>query len=208
MKNLTIFLNQISSLSEQTLAMMESFFVYDELKKGEYFVREGVVAKEIAFLEHGVVRAFYTNKHGKEYNKNFFTGPAIIGSYASLISKEKNRLPQQALSDCSIWRINYDVIERLSENNYELERLRRKIAEQFFVGNEKKQLEMALLEAKDRYLIFKQEHPSFEDTIPQYHIASYLGISPTQLSRIRQKKHRFFSVFTYVYALICITAYP
>ncbi len=187
MKNLVIFLNHISPLSEQTLALMEPLFVFDKLKKGDYFIREGVVANEIAFLEHGVVRAFYTNKQGKEYNKTFFTAPAVIGSYASLISKEKNRLPQQALIDCSIWRVNYDAIERLSENNYELERLRRKIAERFFVGNEKKQLEMALLEAKDRYLIFKQEHPSFEDIIPQYQIASYLGISPTQLSRIRQK---------------------
>lgn len=96
-------------------------------------------------------------------------------------------MPQQALSDCTIWRANYDVIERLSENNFELERLRRKIAERFFVGSEKKQLEMALLEAKERYSIFREGHPGFENIIPQYHIASYLGISPTQLSRIRQK---------------------
>jgi len=187
MKNLVSFLSQISPLSEQTLTLMQSVFVADELKKGDYFVRDGEYANEIAFLESGVVRAFYTNKQGKEYNKTFFTAPSIIGSYGSLISKEKNRLPQQALSDCVIWRLNYDVIERLSEGNYELERLRRKIAERFFVGNEKKQLEMALLEAKERYLIFRAEHPGFEDTIPQYHIASYLGISATQLSRIRQK---------------------
>jgi CRP-like cAMP-binding protein len=187
MKKLATFLSQISPLSEKTLVLMQSVFVADSLKKGDYFVRAGEYANEIAFLEQGIVRAFYTNKEGKEYNKTFFTGPAIIGSYAALISKEKNQLPQQALSDCIIWRLNYEVIERLSENNYELERLRRKIAERFFVGNEKKQLEMALMEAKERYLIFKEEHPGYEDTIPQYHIASYLGISATQLSRIRQK---------------------
>lgn len=180
-------MNQFSPLSEQTLALMESVFVFDELKKGDYFIREGEYANEIAFLEKGVVRAFYINNQGKEYNKTIFVAPAIIGSYASLISKEKNRLPQQALSDCVIWRLRFDVIERLSENNYELERLRRKIAEQFFVWNEKKQLEMALMEAKERYLIFREEFSGLEDTIPQHHIASYLGISPTQLSRIRQK---------------------
>ncbi len=186
MKNLIVFLNQISPLSAQTLALIEDILVLDELKKGDYFIREGAIANEIAFLEQGVVSAFYTNKQGKEYNKTFFTAPAIIGSYASLISKEKNRLPQQALSDCSIWRINYDVIEHLSKNNHELERLRRKIAERFFLANEKNLLEMVLLEAKDTYLIFKQEHPGFEDAIPQYHIASFLGISHTQLSRIRK----------------------
>jgi hypothetical protein len=46
---------------------------------------------------------------------------------------------------------------------------------------------MALLDAADRYLIFKEEYPGLEDLIPQYHVATYLGVSPTQLSRIRQK---------------------
>jgi CRP-like cAMP-binding protein len=186
MKHLVQYLNKISPISEQTLSTMQSLFKEDTLKKGDYFVREGEYAQEIAFLESGIVRAFYTNKEGKEYNKTLFTAPAIIGSYVALISKEKNRLPQQALSDCKIWRLNYNLIEQLSENSFELERLRRKIAENFFVGNERKQLEMALLDAKERYLIFKAEHPGFEDKIPQYHIASYLGISATQLSRIRQ----------------------
>ena len=177
MNKLVSFLNQISPLSEQTIALVASAFVADKLKKGDYFIGEGVYAKEIAFLERGAVRAFYTNNEGKEYNKPFFVAPAIIGSYVSLISKEKNSLPQQALTDCVIWRMKYD----------ELERLRRRIAKRFFVSNEKKQLKMALLDAADRYLIFKEEYPGLEDLIPQYHVATYLGISPTQLSRIRQK---------------------
>lgn len=187
MNQVAEYLNRISPLSTQTLALVETVFVPGELKKDDYFIREGEPATEIAFLESGVVRAFYTNSEGKEYNKSFFSAPAIIGSYVSLITQQPNTLPQQALSDCKIWTAKYDVIEGLSNELHELERLRRKIAERFFVGSEKKQLEMALLEAKERYLIFKQEHPGFEDIIPQYHIASYLGISPTQLSRIRKK---------------------
>lgn len=187
MENLVKFLQQISPLSGETLRLLQPNIVADRLECGHYFVREGEYCNEIAFLEQGVVRAFYTSKEGKEYNKTFFSAPAIIGSYAALITGEKNRLPQQALTDCVIWRLDYAVIERASENNYELERLRRRIAERFFVANEGKELEMALLEAKERYLMFRDEHPGLEDAIPQYHIASYLGISPTQLSRIRQK---------------------
>jgi hypothetical protein len=82
--------------------------------------------------------------------------------------------------------MKYHEPKRLSDNNYELERLRRCIAERLFVGNEKKQLEMVLMDTTERYLIFKEQHPGLEDVIPQYHIASYLGISPTQLSRIRK----------------------
>ena len=188
MEKLFAFLNRYSPLSDQTLLLMSSMFVFDRLKKGDYFVAEGEHAHEIAFLEQGVVRAFYSNQLGNEYNKTFFTAPAIIGSYAALITKEKNQLPQQALTDCIIWRARFDAVERLSEDNIEIERLRRKISEYFFVWNEKKQLEMALLDAKERYCIFKREHPGIGTVIPQYHIASYLGISPTQLSRIRKNK--------------------
>lgn len=188
MASVVEYLKQISLLSDSALVEMATIFSPAELKKGDYFVREGVLARNIAFLEQGVVRAFYIDGQGKEYNKTIFTAPAIIGSYASLISKTKNRLPQQALTDCKIWRASYEDIERLSEGNWEMERLRRKIAERFFLGNEKKQLEMALLGAKERYAIFREEHPGFEDRIPQYHIASYLSISPTQLSRIRKKQ--------------------
>ncbi len=165
---------------------MGEIFVYDELKKGAYFIRKGQFAKEIAFLETGVVRAFYVNNEGKEYNKTFFSAPSIIGSYASLISKQKNEVAQQALTDCKIWKASFYAIEKLSEGNFEIERLRRLIAENYFLSNEKKELEMAMLDADRRYLILQKEYPGIELVIPQYHIASYLGISPTQLSRIRK----------------------
>lgn len=165
---------------------MGQLFVYDELKKGAYFISKGEFAKEIAFLETGIVRAFYVNHEGKEYNKNFFSAPSIIGSYASLISKQKNNVAQQALTDCKIWKASFDEIEKLSEGNFEIERLRRIIAENYFLHNEKKELEMAMLDADMRYLILQKEYPGIEQKIPQYHIASYLGISPTQLSRIRK----------------------
>lgn len=184
---ITHYLNDITPLSAETLDVIMSSVAPARLEKDEFFVRQGEIAKDIAFLEDGVVRAFFTNKDGKEYNKTFFSGPAMIGSYVSLITQTENQLPQQALTACKIWRIDFQTIEAHAKTNIELERLRRKIAERFFVGNEKKQLEMALLDANDRYQIFKQEHPGLEDQMAQYHIASYLGISATQLSRIRQK---------------------
>lgn len=186
MKNLLSYLHKFGTLSDQTLSALESNLRFDVLRKGEFFINEGEYADEIAFLESGVVRAFCVNREGKEYNKTLFTSNAIIGSYAALISKERNKLPQQALTDCNIWCIKFRTIEELSENDCDLERLRRKIAESFFVWNEKKQLEMSMLDAKERYRIFQQEYPGVEELIPQYHVASYLGISPTQLSRIRK----------------------
>jgi CRP-like cAMP-binding protein len=190
MENIIAFFNSIMPLSEKTLGLMSEIFVYDEMKKEDYFIRKGEVATEIAFLETGIVRAYYVNHDGKEYNKTFFSAPSIIGSYASLISKQKNAVAQQALTDCKIWKASFYKIEELSEGNFEIERLRRIIAEGYFLSNEKKEIEMALLDADKRYLILQKEYPGIELQIPQYHIASYLGISPTQLSRIRNKMAR------------------
>jgi len=186
MDNLINFFNKELSISEQTLNLIKETFTFDELKKGDFFIREGQYANEIAFLEEGIVRAFYVNNDGKEYNKHIFTAPSIIGSYASLITKQKNKIAQQALSDCKIWKAPFYKIEKFSEGNYEIERLRRIIAEKYFLNYEKKELEMAMLNADQRYQIFQKEYSGIELKIPQYHIASYLGISPTQLSRIRR----------------------
>jgi CRP-like cAMP-binding protein len=82
----------------------------------------------------------------------------------------------------------YQEITKLYDQHPQVERLARILAEQFFVRKEKREIELVTLEAKERYAIFQQEHPQLEQLIPQYHIASYLGVSPTQLSRIRAQK--------------------
>ena len=77
---------------------------------------------------------------------------------------------------------------KLYDSIPKIERLSRILAEHFFVDKEKREIELVMLGASEKYEIFKKEHPNLENLIPQYHIASYLGISPTQLSRIRAKK--------------------
>lgn len=165
---------------------MMPFFSIRELKKGDFFSREGQIAKELAFLNSGVVRAFYTSQTGKEYTKRFFTSPSIIGSYSSLITETPSLYSQQALTTCNIFVANYKQVLELYDAHLDLERLARKFAENSFVFNEIKELEVVLLDATERYFRFKKEYPDLEEIIPQYHIASYLGISPTQLSRIRK----------------------
>lgn len=181
------FLNSICTLNAEIWALLFTHTKEIEVKKNDFFVQEGDVSREIGMLTKGIVRAFYVTDEGKEYNKTLFAAPSIIGSYVSLITGQPNRLPQQALTDCIVTKIPISIIEKLSEEHIEMERLRRKIAEQFFVLKEKRELEMALLQAEKRYLIFQEEFSGVEQLIPQYHIASYLGISATQLSRIRKK---------------------
>ena len=187
MQNVLAFLQGISPLTAEACELIKTVFRQDVLTSGSYFAEYGAYAREVAFLESGVVRAFFINAEGKQYNKQFFVGPGFIGAYTSLLTKQPNKIAQQALSNCIIWRADYEAIEESYGRFHDLERLGRKIAESYFLEKEQKGLEMALMDAEERYLILRKQFPRLEQLIPQYHIASYLGISPTQLSRVRRK---------------------
>lgn len=187
MKIFKEYINNISPVKDDTFDELQKCFNPIELSKNDFFVREGEYARQIGFLKKGIVRAFFSNQEGKEYSKQFFVAPSIIGAYTSLLTKQPNNIAQQALTDCQIMVADFTKIEALYDKHHDLERLGRKIAEYYFLEKEQKELEMALLDADKRYLLMRERFPTIESTIPQYYIASYLGISPTQLSRIRKK---------------------
>ena len=104
-----------------------------------------------------------------------------------MLTGKPNLIPQQALTDCKIYSCDFQSLTALYSNHPDLERLARKMAEYYFIEKEKKELEIVLLDASQRYKIFQTEFPTLEQIIQQFHIASYLGISATQLSRIRHQ---------------------
>jgi len=187
MTDLKKFFNSLTPILTESWVRLEALFIPEVLKKGDYFITNGQTAKKIAFLESGIVRAFYRNNDAIEYNKHFFINPCFIGGYASLITKTPNQINQQALSECNVLVAKYTDIQALYQTCPDIERAARMLAEQFFVQKEQREIEIVLLDAGKRYQIFQKNFPQLEQQIPQYHIASYLGITPTQLSRIRRK---------------------
>lgn len=191
MNEFLAYIHSINPLKEETFEALQECFRSVQLEKNDFFVREGEPAKQIGFLKKGIIRAFFVNQEGKEYNKQFFVGPSLIGAYTSLLTKQPNQIAQQALTDCEILVANFSDIEKLYDTSHDLERLGRKIAEFYFLEKEQKEIEMALLDADKRYVLMRERFPTIECLIPQYYIASYLGISATQLSRIRKKLNHF-----------------
>ncbi len=181
------FFESLTPISPESWSRFSSLFKPATLRKGAYFILEDQLATDIAFLESGVVRAFYRNTEGVEYNKHFFVNPCFIGAYASLITRLPNKINQQALTDCTLQVAKYSDIQSLYADCPDIERANRILAELFFVQKEQKEIEIVLLDAEKRYEIFRQTYPQLEQVIPQYQVASFLGITPTQLSRIRRK---------------------
>lgn len=185
--NLKRYLDSLNPISADSWNKLSNIFSEKTISKGDFFIEEGQTAKQIAFLHDGVIRAFFRNSNGFEYNKHFFVSPCFIGGYASLITATKNQINQQALSNCRILVANFSDFTALYDIHPDIERAARKLAELFFVDKEQREIEIVLLDADKRYLLFQKQFPFLEQQIAQYHIASYLGITPTQLSRIRRK---------------------
>lgn len=187
MEKLKKYLNSVYRINDETWEAIKTLFMHKTLAKGEHFIRIGTYAQNIAFLQEGYVRGYYRHANGTEYNKHFFKSPSFIGGYTSLVTRQATQIAQQALTDCVILEANYAKIIQLSSQYTDLVWLSKGLAEQFLVQKEHREIQLVLLEASERYKIFRQEFPKLELLIPQYHIAAYLGISATQLSRIRKK---------------------
>jgi len=182
------FLTQIYDLPTASLSALVNLFEPLSLKKNDYYAKQGDHPKKIGFLSKGIARIFFQNQEGEEFNKIFLQAPSLIAPYSSLISGNTNQVNIQCLSDSSIIEANYSEVLDLFDTHKGIESLNRKVVEQFFIETEKRQMSLIMLNASERYDLFRKEFPAYENYIPQYHIASYLGITPTQLSRIRAKK--------------------
>ena len=187
MEILKAYVNRIITLEERDWTAFSSLFREKQLRKGEHFSEAGNVAQQLSLLLKGIGRSYYQNSEGVEYNKHFFVPIQLMGAYGSLLSGQPSQISVQALTDCQLLVADFSSIVNLYEDHPKIERLFRLLAEHLYAVKEKKEIEMAMMNAEERYFLFLKEFPELQNIIPQYQIASFLNITPTQLSRIRAK---------------------
>ncbi|WP_248723034.1 Crp/Fnr family transcriptional regulator [Seonamhaeicola sp. ML3] len=181
------FLNSFSDISEDTFEALSEIAVFKRVKTGEQLVKLGEIPSKIYMLVQGVVRCYITTEDGKEFNKTFYLSTSLLGSLTALLTKKTSLFVFEALSDCKIYEIDYETLMTLCKKNSKVNRLYTKALEIVYVKYEKRLVELMSLDAKGRYLALKRQIPNVDNLIPQYQIASYLGITAVQLSRIRKK---------------------
>ncbi len=183
------FLKQFKKSSRLQLRpkrLLEALLEIIEVKRSDFLFREGDRVHHACFLLKGVIRVYY-NKDGNEYNKTFFIPGSFPTPLTALLTNGVSELDFQALADCVIVRFPYRKFKDLFDEHRSLERLMLRILEQLWIKKERHDIHMVTNDATENYLIFREDFPGLEQQIPQYHIASYLGITPIQLSRIRAK---------------------
>ena len=178
--------SQLAPVSDQAWSEFEGLIRPKELKKGEFLLREGEQANDVFFLTEGIIRVFYS-KDGNEYNKTFFVKGMFPTALTSLLMSEPSQLGFQALADCTLLAFDYRAFRGLFDKHEEFLRIMLAILENMWIKKERHDIYMVTNDATTNYRIFQEQYPGLEMQIPQYHIASYLGITAIQLSRIRAK---------------------
>lgn len=185
------YIEPFGNLEYKIAETIAKLFSSKQLNRNDFFTNEGQLANEIGFLKTGIIRAYYRDSKGNEFTKQFFVAPTIIGAYTSLLTSQPSEIIHEALTNCTLYTASYKELVGHYSDYHALEKIGRKIAEHYYLEKEKKLIEQVVYDAEKRYKLFRQRFPHLENQIPQYHIASYIGVSPTQLSRIRRKMSQF-----------------
>lgn len=156
-----------------------------EVPKGGFFMRAGEVPNNLGFVISGLLRLFYIDREGNDFTKSFCAESGFVAAYSALLLKEPSRLFIEALEDSTILVAEYEAFQRLTAGHPCWQAVNRYMAETLFIKKERRESELLLDDATTRYLNFQKEFPGLEPRIKKYHIASYLGITPVTLSRIR-----------------------
>ncbi|PCK03721.1 MAG: Crp/Fnr family transcriptional regulator [Alteromonadaceae bacterium] len=185
-------LSQISSLSDDAWNAIEPYWEFKNLKQGEYLHKIGEPATLMAYVMDGALREYFLTFDGVEFNKAFVFSGEFTGSFFDLMSDEVSTASVQAIKPCKMLVAPYEVMHELYDQFDCFQRLGRIVAEGLFIKKAQREHAFLTMDAQSRYLAMIKQYPNFEKELPQYHLASYLGITPVALSRIRSQLKKGF----------------
>ncbi len=155
------------------------------LKKGEYFFRQDEEVHEIGFVIKGLLYNYYLDPNGKDFVKYFISENNFVACYSSLIQKRPAKYSCRTIEPTTLVTMPYKCLRDLYESHPVWDRIGRLNAEKLYIEKESREQYFLMADAHTRYNGFIKERPDLLQRVPQYLIASYIGISPISLSRLR-----------------------
>ncbi|WP_298765908.1 Crp/Fnr family transcriptional regulator [uncultured Polaribacter sp.] len=186
MENLLHYLDAFETISDESKKKLFKLAKPVSFKKGEFLGKLGEKHKFIYILDTGIVRSTFINNKGKEQTRNIFMGNRAVGALDALILDKPAKFSYICSTDCTLFAIHFKKFKKLAKKNNAIGHLYAKILELVFLEVESKVIELSNLNSTERYLKLIKQTPEIENAVKQYHIASFLNITPVQLSRIRR----------------------
>jgi len=181
-------LESYAPVSDETWHAFLGISSFRVLSKRTLLYSPGEIPTSYAYIYKGLVRCFVYDENGHEYNKNFFDEGTFPGAMTSLLTATPSVLGFETIEESLIIEINFSGYRQLMIEKDDLKLLQIYYLEKnWLLAKDAREIEIVQQDATARYLRFVAQYPHLVERLPQYHIASHLGITPTQLSRIRKK---------------------
>lgn len=180
------YISQFIPIGKEEIKVISSMVEVKEYKKGHTLLEEGMISRVSYFNLQGCVRLYYL-VDGEEKTTFFFTENQFIASMRSFIKQKPSDHFLQCVEDCKLALIPYEVEKKLLEKYPKLESFARAILEEE-LGNYQEMLASYIISnPEQRYLNLMKNAPGLLQRVPQYQLASYIGIKAESLSRIRNR---------------------
>ena len=187
MEILVEHINQKVSLTEEEISILLSKLTTRTYSKGEHIVQFNEICRYQTFVLKGKARTYYLDDKGNEHIVAFGVENWWVGDICSFANQTPAEFSTECLEQTEVVHISYDDMQQLYQETPKLERYFRMIVQSAYGSMSKRIIRNHAMPARDRYLLFIESYPEIVQRIPQYMIASYLGITKEFLSTIRKQ---------------------
>jgi len=187
MKLLRAFIDSLSPVPEEDFALLLPHVGFQTLAKGAHLLEAGQVCRAVFFVNTGFFRLYYVGPDGHEVNCRFAGAAGFLTDYQSFLTQQPSRYNWQALQAAEVLVLPYALVQRLYQESPAWDRFGRLMAERVYQQlNERVEL-LQFYTPAQRYQYVQQHHPELLTQVSQAQLASYLGVQPESLSRIRHR---------------------
>ncbi len=190
MDNIETYLSEILEIPKEAITTCSGFYVSKKVAKNEFLLKEGEICLDTFFVEKGLLRMFSLDKNGKEHVIQFAPENWLISDRSSLNFNEKSKFYIEAIEDTEVFILGNDFFTKMIENYPHIAE-RNDLLLQKHIRNLQNRVNSLLADtAEERYMNFIKMYPDILLRVPQWMVASYLGITPESLSRVRKELAR------------------
>jgi CRP-like cAMP-binding protein len=180
-------LNEATSFTEEEEAIVKTYLTPKKLRKKQYLLQEGDVCKFIAFVEKGVLRSYTVAEKGTEHILQFALEGWLISDLYSFLTGERSPYNIEALEDAELVLISATAHEELLKRVPKYETYTRLQLTGAYIAMQRRLTSIISLSLEERYTYLNSLYPDIVQRVPQHMIASYMGLTPETLSRVRKR---------------------
>jgi CRP-like cAMP-binding protein len=179
-------IKELTDFTDKELTTVLKHLEEKNIKRKTSLLKAGQIAKEVYYIISGCIRLFY-EKDGEDISAYFFTEQMFAGAYDSFTSQKPSRHFIETLEDCKVLVISYVALQTLYREFPRMNQFVRKVLEERFISLHELFTSQILDSPEERYVNLVKQRPDLLLRVPQHQIATFLGVTPVSLSRIRNR---------------------